>query len=95
MDDIFTDIFPDAVKIGMVPSSRLIEVIADKLSLYHGVNIAADPVMAATSGSRLIDREAVQTMTERWRQEAYSRPAGGCGAWCISNLIILWPLRWG
>ena len=62
LDDIFTDIFPDAVKIGMVSSSRLIEVIADKLSAYHGVNIVVDPVMAATSGSRLIDGEAVTVL---------------------------------
>ena len=65
LDDIFTDIFPDAVKIGMVSSSRLIEVIADKLSAYHGVNIVVDPVMVATSGSRLIDEAAVQVLKER------------------------------
>lgn len=65
MDDIFTDIFPDAVKVGMVSSSRLIEVIGDKLSRYKAVNIVVDPVMVATSGSRLIDREAVRTLKER------------------------------
>jgi len=65
LDDIFTDIFPDAVKIGMVSSSRLIEVIADKLAAYHGGNIVVDPVMVATSGSRLIDEAAVQVLKER------------------------------
>lgn len=65
LDDIFTDIFPDAVKVGMVSSSRLIEVIGDKLSRYKAVNIVVDPVMVATSGSRLIDREAVRTLKER------------------------------
>lgn len=65
LDDIFTDIFPDAIKVGMVSSSRLIEVIADKLWEYHGVNLVVDPVMVATSGSRLIDRDAVRTLKER------------------------------
>lgn len=65
LDDIFTDIFPDAVKIGMVSSASLIEVIADRLAFYEAVNIVVDPVMVATSGSRLIDGEAVRTLKER------------------------------
>lgn len=65
LDDIFTDIFPDAVKIGMVSSGKLIRVIADKLSFYHAGNIVVDPVMAATSGARLIDEEAVGVLKER------------------------------
>lgn len=65
LDDIFTDIFPDAVKIGMVSSASLIEVIADRLTFYEAVNIVVDPVMVATSGSRLIDGEAVRTLKER------------------------------
>lgn len=65
MDDIFTDIFPDAVKIGMVSSAGLIEVIAGKLAKYRAVNIVVDPVMVATSGSRLIDEAAVVVLKER------------------------------
>ena len=38
LDCIFMDIFPDAVKIGMVSSSVLIETIADKLTEYHAKN---------------------------------------------------------
>ncbi|MCC8024866.1 MAG: bifunctional hydroxymethylpyrimidine kinase/phosphomethylpyrimidine kinase [Clostridium sp.] len=64
LDDIFTDIFPDAVKIGMVANSGLIEVIARKLRLYKAVNIVVDPVMVSTSGSRLINDEAVITLKE-------------------------------
>ena len=50
LDNIFTDIYPDAVKIGMVSSSALIEKIADKLKEYQAKNIVVDPVMVATSG---------------------------------------------
>ena len=54
LDAIFTDIYPDAVKIGMVSSSQLIEMIAKKLQEYHAKNIVVDPVMVATSGAKLI-----------------------------------------
>ena len=62
LDCIFTDIFPDAVKTGMVASTGLIEVIADKLKQYKAKNIVVDPVMVATSGSRLISQEAVEAL---------------------------------
>ena len=62
LDCIFTDIFPDAVKTGMVSSTGLIEVIADKLTQYKAKNIVVDPVMVATSGSRLISQEAVDAL---------------------------------
>ena len=54
IDSVFTDIRPDAVKIGMVASSGLIEVIAERLQHYAATNIVVDPVMVATSGARLI-----------------------------------------
>ncbi len=62
LDAVFTDIFPDAVKIGMVSSSELIEVIADSLRGYGARNIVVDPVMIATSGSALIKTDAVETL---------------------------------
>ena len=65
MDCIFTDIRPDAVKIGMVSSSPLIEAIAGKLLEYRAEHIVLDPVMVATSGSRLISEDAVQTLQEK------------------------------
>lgn len=64
LDCIFTDIFPDAVKTGMVSSTGLIEVIADKLKQYKAKNIVVDPVMVATSGSRLISQEAVDALKD-------------------------------
>lgn len=65
LDAVFTDIPPDAVKIGMVSSGALIEVIADKLKQYEAENIVVDPVMVSTSGSRLISEEAIAVLKER------------------------------
>ena len=65
IDAVFEDIFPDAVKIGMVSSGGLIETIADRLTAYKAKNIVVDPVMVATSGARLIEEEAVRTLKER------------------------------
>lgn len=62
LDMIFTDIRPDAVKIGMVSNSKLIERIVEKLKVYHAENIVVDPVMVATSGADLMENEAVNTM---------------------------------
>ena len=64
LDCIFTDIRPDAVKIGMVSSAGLIRVIADKLKEYKAEHIVVDPVMVSTSGSRLIAREAEAVLKE-------------------------------
>ena len=62
LDNIFTDIYPDAVKIGMVSSSALIETIATKLRQYEAKNIVVDPVMVATSGAKLINDEAIEAL---------------------------------
>ena len=64
LDCVFTDIFPDAVKTGMVSSTALIEVIASKLKQYGAKNIVVDPVMVATSGARLISEDAVGALCE-------------------------------
>ena len=65
LDSIFTDIRPDAVKTGMVSSSQLIEIIADKLREYKAVNIVVDPVMVATSGAKLICDDAMETLKKK------------------------------
>ena len=62
IDAVFEDIRPDAVKIGMVASSELIRIIADRLKYYEAKNIVVDPVMVATSGSALMKTDAVQTL---------------------------------
>lgn len=65
IDSIFTDIHPDAVKIGMVSSKGIIETIADKLKEYEADNIVVDPVMVATSGSKLISDDAIDVLTTK------------------------------
>ena len=62
IDAVFEDIRPNAVKIGMVSSAELIEVIAERLNYYDAKNIVVDPVMVATSGSELMKTDAVSTL---------------------------------
>ncbi|HIQ60919.1 MAG TPA: bifunctional hydroxymethylpyrimidine kinase/phosphomethylpyrimidine kinase [Candidatus Enterenecus faecium] len=64
IDSVFQDIPPDAVKIGMVPSPALVEVIAERLEHYHAQRVVVDPVMVATSGSTLSRDSAVGAMKE-------------------------------
>lgn len=64
IDAIFEDIYPDAVKIGMVSSTELIHVIAERLKFYKAKNIVVDPVMVATSGSALMKNDAVNSLAE-------------------------------
>ncbi len=65
LDSVFTDIYPDAVKIGMVSDRNLIAVIGEKLIRYRAKHVVVDPVMVATSGARLIQEEAVESLKER------------------------------
>ena len=65
LDAVFTDIFPDAVKIGMVSSSALIRTIGDRLKAYQAENIVVDPVMVATSGAKLLRDDAIEVLKER------------------------------
>lgn len=59
---IFTDIFPDAVKIGMVSEIPLIKAIASSLKKYKPKNIVLDPVMVSTSGSALMAENAADCL---------------------------------
>ena len=68
MENVFTDIRPDAVKIGMVSASPLIETIAEELKKFDAANIVVDPVMVATSGAKLISDEAVATLKEKCKK---------------------------
>ncbi|MBR6791577.1 MAG: bifunctional hydroxymethylpyrimidine kinase/phosphomethylpyrimidine kinase [Ruminococcus sp.] len=65
IDAVFTDIFPHAVKTGMVANAELTEIISERLSFYNAKNIVVDPVMIATSGARLISEEAVETLKKK------------------------------
>ena len=64
IDAVFEDIFPDAVKIGMVSSSEIVCVIANRLKYHKAKNIVVDPVMVATSGSSLMKTDAVKTLID-------------------------------
>ena len=65
MDAVFTDIYPDGVKIGMVSTVEIINVIADKLIEYKAKNIVVDPVMVSTSGHKLISDDAREVLIKR------------------------------
>jgi hydroxymethylpyrimidine kinase/phosphomethylpyrimidine kinase len=64
LDAVFTDIRPDAIKIGMVASEKLIRVIADKIKKYQAEHVVVDTVMVSTSGHRLIDEDAIGALKE-------------------------------
>jgi len=70
LDCVFTDIYPDAIKIGMVSSAELIETISEKLKLYKARNIVVDPVMISTSGSKLLQDDAIETLTNSLLRQA-------------------------
>lgn len=65
IDAVFTDIYPDAVKIGMVSSTVLIDAIAERLTFYKAKNVVVDPVMVATSGAKLISDDAISALQEK------------------------------
>lgn len=65
MDAVFTDIYPDAIKIGMVSSPEIVEAIAASLEKYQAKNIVLDPVMVATSGAKLLKEEAMDSLINR------------------------------
>ena len=58
------EIRPDAIKIGMVASEKLIRVIADKIKKYQAEHVVVDTVMVSTSGHRLIDEDAIGALKE-------------------------------
>lgn len=65
IESILDDIFPNAIKIGMVHTPELVETIVKTLSKYKKVPIVFDPVMVATSGHRLIEEKTIETIIEK------------------------------
>lgn len=65
IDCVFSDIRPDAVKIGMLSSSENIIAVAERLEFYKAENIVVDPVMISTSGCHLISDEAKEILKKR------------------------------
>lgn len=64
IDAVFEDIFPDAVKIGMVSSAEIIETIADGFRRHNAKNIVLDTVMVSTSGCKLLRDDAITSLTK-------------------------------
>lgn len=64
IDACLTDIPADAIKIGMLPSVELLEVVVDRLKRYEAKNIVTDPVMVSTSGSKLMQNSTSTKMAE-------------------------------
>lgn len=62
LDAVFSDIFPDSIKIGMVSSVKIIKAIAKKLRQYDAHNIVLDTVMVSTSGCSLLREDAVSSL---------------------------------
>lgn len=62
---VMDDIKPLAIKIGMVNDAATIEAIADALADYDIKNLVIDPVMVATSGSRLMQDDAVEIFSNK------------------------------
>ncbi len=64
MDSVFSDIFPDAVKIGMLSNAEIIQAVADGLKAYKPANIVLDPVMISTSNHRLLEASAEKALID-------------------------------
>lgn len=65
IEAILDDIFPDAIKIGMVHTPQLVETIVSTLGKYKKIPLVFDPVMVATSGHRLIEEDTIAAITEK------------------------------
>lgn len=88
LDAIMTDIFPDSVKIGMVSSSDIIEVIVQKLLQYDVKNIVVDPVMISTSGSRLLSKDAMTALVTKLLPLATVITPNIAEAECLADMNI-------
>ena len=64
LDAVFTDLHPAAVKTGMLHNSGIIKEVIRAIEKYKPRFLVVDPVMASTSGSRLIDDSAIRNMVE-------------------------------
>ena len=62
IDAVFTDVMPDAVKIGMVSNTKSIQTIAERLRFYKPKYVVCDPVMVSTSGHALLQPDAVDAL---------------------------------
>ncbi|WP_019242137.1 MULTISPECIES: bifunctional hydroxymethylpyrimidine kinase/phosphomethylpyrimidine kinase [Bacillus] len=88
LDCIMKDIFPDSVKIGMVSSPDIIQVIVDKLIDYRPNHIVVDPVMISTSGSKLLNEDAMDMLITKLIPLASLITPNIPEAECLSGMVI-------
>ena len=65
IDSVLSDIGADAIKIGMLHSAEVVNLVADMIGKYEIRNVVLDPVMVSTSGHRLIEENAVGVIMRR------------------------------
>ncbi|MFI3316411.1 MAG: bifunctional hydroxymethylpyrimidine kinase/phosphomethylpyrimidine kinase [Rikenellaceae bacterium] len=62
IEAVLSDIGADAIKIGMMHSAEVVEVVCRQLDKFAIQNVVVDPVMVATSGHRLIEQQAIESL---------------------------------
>lgn len=62
IESVFSDIFPDAVKIGMLAEGVLAETVLECLEKYRVKHLVIDPVLLSSSGMPLLDKQAVRVL---------------------------------
>lgn len=67
---VLSDIGADAIKIGMLHSSEIIRAVKGELHRHKARNIVIDPVMVSTSGHRLIEESAIETLKSEFLPDA-------------------------
>lgn len=87
LDCVLTDIFPDAIKIGMVSSAKIIEAVAETLAGYTAKNIVVDPVMVSTSGQKLLSDDAIDALIKKLI------PMADCLTPNIPEAEVLWGMK--
>ena len=65
IDMVMEDVPPLAIKIGMLCNAEIAATVADKLEQYRPGNVVLDPVMVSTSGSLLLEQDAIDVVTSR------------------------------
>ena len=65
IDAVLSDIGTDAIKIGMLYSLEVVNIVANMIEKYQVKNIVVDPVMVSTSGHRLIEENAIEVIQNR------------------------------
>lgn len=65
IDMVMTDIPPLAIKVGMLCNAEVASAVAERLEHYRPQNLIVDPVMVSTSGSMLLEKEAIEVLTKR------------------------------